>query len=234
MSKKKSDSLALKVLTNPLGVTSVFIITAFILFGIFGPILSPWDPSEPDIYATLADPSAEHWFGTDSAGRDVLTRLAVSTRFSLATASVAVLVALACGVVTGLIAGYFGGWFDNVASWFTSIIMALPGLVVLLAAITVIGPSMWYAMMIFGVLMSPAYFRLVYTTVRGVRNELYVDAARVAASPTFASSVVTFSEWFALRSSSRPQSSLQSQSQFSLVSNSLVLATAPLHHGVRC
>lgn len=178
--KKRNDSLASKVLTNPLGIASMFIILAFVVFGIVGPILSPFDPSEPDIYATLADPSAAHWFGTDSAGRDVLTRLAVSTRFSLMTASVAVVTAMFCGVITGLIAGYFGGWFDSVSSWFTSIIMALPGLVVLLAAITVIGPSMWWAMMIFGVLMSPAYFRLVYTTVRGVRNELYVDAARVA------------------------------------------------------
>lgn len=180
MSKKRNDSLAIKVFTNPLGIASIFIVFAFIAFGILAPILSPFNPSEPDVYSTLADPSAAHWFGTDSAGRDVLTRLAVSTRFSLMTASVAVLTAMACGVVTGLIAGYFGGWFDNVSSWFTSIIMALPGLVVLLAAITVIGPSMWWAMVIFGILMSPAYFRLVYTTVRGVRNELYVDAARVA------------------------------------------------------
>jgi ABC-type dipeptide/oligopeptide/nickel transport system ATPase component/ABC-type dipeptide/oligopeptide/nickel transport system permease subunit len=181
MSKKKSnDSLALKVLSNPLGITSISIIVLFVLFGIFGPILSPYDANSPDLYSALSDPTAVHWFGTDSAGRDILTRLGVSTRFSLMTASIAVVVALACGVITGLIAGYFGGWFDNVSSWITSIVMALPGLVVLLASITVIGPSMWYSMAIFGVLMSPAYFRLVYTTVRGVRNELYVDAARVA------------------------------------------------------
>lgn len=178
--KKSKDGLAIKVLSNLLGIISVSVIAAVILFGIFGPMVSPWDPNNPDIYSTLADPSSSHWFGTDTAGRDVLTRLAVSTRFSLATALVAVITALVCGVVTGLIAGYFGGWFDTVSSWSTSIIMALPGLVVLLASITVIGPSMWYAMLIFGVLMSPAYFRLVYTTVRGVRNELYVDAARVA------------------------------------------------------
>jgi ABC-type dipeptide/oligopeptide/nickel transport system ATPase component len=98
----------------------------------------------------------------------------------MATAVVAVVVALVIGMFAGLVAGYFGGWFDSVSSWSTSIIMALPGLVVLLAAIAVIGPSMWWAMAIFGVLMSPAYFRLVYTTVRGVRNELYVDAARVS------------------------------------------------------
>lgn len=178
--KKKIDSLTLKVLSNVSGSLSIGVILSFIIFGIIAPELSPWDPNEPDIYATLAGPDAVHWFGTDSAGRDVFTRLAFSTRFSLMTAGVAVVVSLLIGVVSGLIAGYFGGWFDSVSSWSTSIIMALPGLVVLLAAITVIGPSMWYAMMIFGVLMSPAYFRLVYTTVRGVRNELYVDAARVS------------------------------------------------------
>lgn len=178
--KKRSDSLALKVLSNPLGIASVSIILGFTLFGIIVPLVSPWESNTPDIYSSLTMPSADHWFGADSAGRDVFTRLAMSTRFSLMTASVAVIVAIVCGVVTGLIAGYFGGWFDNVSNWITSIVMALPGLVVLLASITVIGPSMWFSMAIFGVLMSPAYFRLVYTTVRGVRNELYVDAARVA------------------------------------------------------
>jgi ABC-type dipeptide/oligopeptide/nickel transport system ATPase component len=84
------------------------------------------------------------------------------------------------GVTSGLIAGYFGGWFDSLANWFTSILMALPGLVVLLAAASVLGPSMWTAMAIFGILLSPAYFRMVYVTVRAVKNELFVDAARVS------------------------------------------------------
>ena len=178
--KTKKDSLAFKVFTNVSGILSVSIILGFVIFGIIAPELSPWDPSEPDVYSVMGLPDANHWFGTDSAGRDVFTRLAFATRFSMATALVAVVVALVIGMFAGLIAGYFGGWFDSVSSWSTSIIMALPGLVVLLAAIAVIGPSMWWAMAIFGVLMSPAYFRLVYTTVRGVRNELYVDAARVS------------------------------------------------------
>ena len=178
--KKKIDSLGYKVFTNFSGALSIGIILAFVLFGVIAPELSPWDPSEPDVYSVMGLPDANHWFGTDSAGRDVFTRLAFATRFSMATALVAVVVALVIGMVAGLIAGYFGGWFDSISSWSTSIIMALPGLVVLLAAIAVIGPSMWWAMAIFGVLMSPAYFRLVYTTVRGVRNELYVDAARVS------------------------------------------------------
>lgn len=182
MSNKKveKESLLKKVLGNPSGMATVCFMVLVILYGIIVPLVSPWDATEPDLYSILGGPSEAHLFGTDSAGRDVFTRLAYSTQFSLATAALAVVVAMAIGVVGGLIAGYFGGWFDNVSSWGTSIIMALPGLVVLLAAIAVIGPSMWWAMAIFGVLLSPAYFRLVYTTVRGVRNELYVDAARVS------------------------------------------------------
>ncbi len=176
----KKDGLLRKVLTNPSGWASVGVVGIVILYGIIAPLLSKWDPNEPDVYSVLGGPSAEHFFGTDSAGRDVFTRLAISTQFSLETAALAVVIALSIGVIGGLIAGYFGGWFDNVASWLTSVIMALPGLVVLLASMAVIGPTMWGAMAIFGVLLSPAYFRLVYTTVRGVRNELYVDAARVS------------------------------------------------------
>ena len=84
------------------------------------------------------------------------------------------------GVIAGLIAGYYHGWFDTVSSWLAGLIMALPGIVLLLAARAVLGPSMWMAMAIFGVLISPAFFRLVYAAVTAVRNELYVDAARVA------------------------------------------------------
>jgi ABC-type dipeptide/oligopeptide/nickel transport system ATPase component/ABC-type dipeptide/oligopeptide/nickel transport system permease subunit len=176
----KNESLVSKFLKNPNGLATSIILLAAVLFGIIAPILSPWDATVPDIYSTLATPSADHWFGTDSAGRDVFTRLAFATRFSLMTATVAVIVSLVIGVIGGLVAGYFGGWFDSLATWASSIIMALPGLVVLLAAIAVLGPSMWLAMAIFGVLLSPSFFRLVYTIVRGVRNELYVDAARVS------------------------------------------------------
>ncbi len=176
----KNETLLKKFLSNPNGLATSLIILSAVIFGILVPIVSPWDATAPDLYSTLLSPNGDHWFGTDSAGRDILTRLAFATRFSLMTATVAVVVSLVVGVVGGLIAGYFGGWFDSLATWASSIIMALPGLVVLLAAIAVLGPSMWMAMAIFGVLLSPSFFRLVYTIVRGVRNELYVDAARVS------------------------------------------------------
>jgi peptide/nickel transport system permease protein len=176
----KQESLVKRLLTNPSGIFSVGVILAVVLFGIIAPLVSPYNANDPDVYSLQAPPSATHWFGTDSAGRDILTRLAFATNFSLEAAALAVVIAIAIGVVSGLIAGYFGGWFDSVSNWVTSILMALPGLVVLLAAAAVLGPSMWTAMAIFGILLSPAYFRLVYVTVRAVKNELFVDAARVS------------------------------------------------------
>jgi len=151
-----------------------------VLIAIFGPLLAPYDPNEASLQLILAPPSAEHPLGADSAGRDVLSRLLAATRISILAAILAVVTALVMGVISGLIAGYYQGWFDNVSSWFTSLVMALPPMVVLLAARAVVGPSVWIAMLIFGVLLAPAYFRLVYTMVTSVRSELYVDAARVS------------------------------------------------------
>lgn len=176
----KQESLFKRIITNPSGIFSIGIVVVVVLFGIFAPLLSPYDAKTPDVYHLVSGPSNIHWFGTDTAGRDILTVLAAATNFSLETSALAVVIAIVVGVVSGLISGYFGGWFESFSNWLSSIIMALPGIVVLLAAAAVMGPSTWTSMEIFGVLLSPAYYRLVYTTVRGVRNELYVDAARVS------------------------------------------------------
>lgn len=176
----KQEALWKRVFKNPMGAISAGWILLVILGGILAPVISPWDPNKSDIYAVLEDPSAKHIMGTDSAGRDVFARLLAGTQFSLETAAWAIIIAIVLGVIAGLIAGYFGGWFDTVSNWITALTMALPGIVVLLAAATVLGNSLWIGMSIFGVLLSPAYFRLVYTTVRSVKNELFVDAARVS------------------------------------------------------
>ena len=99
---------------------------------------------------------------------------------TLLAAGLAMGVAMVVGVPTGLIAGYYGGWFDAIASWWTNVLMSLPAIIVLLAATAALGKTVWVSMGIFGLLMSPGVFRLTRTTVQAVRNELYVDAARVA------------------------------------------------------
>jgi peptide/nickel transport system permease protein len=173
-------SLFRKLLTHPTGAASLLVLFLVALASGFAPLLATHDPNAADLKNVLAKAGSEHLLGADSAGRDVFSRLIFAGQFSLSGALVALAVALILGVTAGLIAGYYGGWFDSVSSWLTGLMMALPGMVVLLAARAVIGPSMWLSMMIFGVLLSPAFFRLVYASVTAVRNELYVDAARVS------------------------------------------------------
>ncbi len=178
-------SLFRKLLTNPTGAVSMLVLALVALAAVLAPVLATHDPSLASLQAVLAKSGPDHLLGADSAGRDVFSRLLFAGQFSLAGALLALVVAVAIGVIGGLVAGYYGGWFDSVSSWLTGLLMAMPGIVILLAARAVVGPSMWLSMMIFGVLLSPAYFRLVYACVTAVRNELYVDAARVSGLSDF-------------------------------------------------
>jgi peptide/nickel transport system permease protein len=177
--KSGSQSILRRLLSEPLGLISAVFFVLVALAGLLAPILAPFDPNKPDIRHPMAKPGGDHLLGTDSAGRDVLSRLLFGTRTSLAAAALAVLIAAAIGITFGLIAGYFGGKRDALSNWVASLIMSLPGIVVILAARIALGPSVWTAMAIFGVLMSPGVFRLTYLAARGVRNELFVDAAKV-------------------------------------------------------
>jgi ABC-type dipeptide/oligopeptide/nickel transport system ATPase component/ABC-type dipeptide/oligopeptide/nickel transport system permease subunit len=118
--------------------------------------------------------------GTDSAGRDVWSRLLYGARLTLLSALLCAAVAIVIGLPSGLLAGYYGGLFDTASNWVVSVLMSLPGLIVLLAIRAGFGPSVWIAMVAFGILISPSYFRLTRSATQSVRNELYVDAARVS------------------------------------------------------
>ncbi len=173
-------SIFRRLLRKPVAVGAMVFLFILVIVAILGPLLAPYDPNAGAIQDILAPPSPEHPLGADSSGRDVLSRLLAATQVSIAAAALATVTALTIGVIAGLLAGYYRGWLDSVTSWFTSLVMALPGIVVLLAARTILGPSVWLAMLVFGIILSPAYFRLVYAAVSGVRNELYIDAARVS------------------------------------------------------
>ena len=173
-------SIFRRLLRKPVAVAAMVFLLVLAVVAILGPLLAPYDPNGGAIQDILAPPSADHPLGADSSGRDVLSRLLAATQVSIAAALLATVTALTIGVIAGLLAGYYRGWLDSVTSWFTSLVMALPGIVVLLAARTILGPSVWLAMLVFGIILSPAYFRLVYAAVSGVRNELYIDAARVS------------------------------------------------------
>lgn len=169
-----------RVFQNPLGIVAVVALVFISAAAALAPVLAPFDPNFSDIANTLAAPGGEYPLGTDSGGRDVLSRLLFGGQLTLLSAVLCAAVAILIGLPSGLIAGYYGGWFDSAASWLANMTMSLPGIMVLLSVRAAVGPSIWAAMFVFGILLSPGYFRLTRTVVQSVRNELYVDAARVS------------------------------------------------------
>jgi ABC-type dipeptide/oligopeptide/nickel transport system ATPase component/ABC-type dipeptide/oligopeptide/nickel transport system permease subunit len=169
-----------RLLKNPMGLTALVLLALAVLAAVLAEVLAPFDPNFADLTAVLLPPGGEHPLGTDSAGRDIASRLLFGARVTLLSAALAAGVAIAIGLPSGLVAGYYGAWFDGLSNWSTNILMALPSMIVLLAVRAAIGPSTWVSMIVFGVLLSPGYFRLTRTAVQSVRDELYVDAARVS------------------------------------------------------
>ncbi|MGY3381410.1 ABC-type dipeptide/oligopeptide/nickel transport system ATPase component/ABC-type dipeptide/oligopeptide/nickel transport system permease subunit [Arthrobacter sp. TE12231] len=169
-----------RLFRNPLGIAAIAILTVIAVLAILAPVLAPFDQNYANIAKTLAAPDSVNILGTDSAGRDVWSRLLFGAQLTLLSALLCAGVAIAIGLPAGLIAGYYAGKFEAASNWVVGILMSLPGLIVLLTIRAAFGPSVWMSMIAFGVLISPSYFRLTRTAVQSVRNELYVDAARVS------------------------------------------------------
>lgn len=169
-----------RLFKNPLGIVAMAILLVLALMAMFADVLAPFDENFANISKTLASPDSVNILGTDSSGRDVWSRLLYGAQLTLLSALLCAAVAIAIGLPAGLVAGYYAGKFEAVSNWIVGILMSLPGLIVLLTIRAAFGPSVWIAMIAFGVLISPSYFRLTRSAVQSVRKELYVDAARVS------------------------------------------------------
>ncbi len=149
-----------------------------IIAAVFAPLVAPFDPLLQDLDQVLQPPSLAHWFGTDELGRDVLSRTIFAARISLLAAFQAVLIALVLGVPPGLAAGLWGGQVDNLIMRLTDALMSFPPLILAVAIIAALGPSLTNAMIAVGILLSPTFLRLMRGTAMAVSQETYVEAAR--------------------------------------------------------
>jgi peptide/nickel transport system permease protein len=172
-------SLFSTVIRNPLGAIPIAILTIILIVSFTWPVLAPFDPAVPRLDQVNSPPNSVYLLGGDGQGRDILSRLLQASQLTMLGALTVAIVSLVIGVSVGLIAGYFGGAADSVANWASSLALAVPSIIVLIALYPVIGASVVLTMATFGVLVSPFLFRLVRTLTRSVRQELYVDAARV-------------------------------------------------------
>lgn len=162
---------------NRLVAISFAIVVLFVLIAIFAPWLRPEDPYRSNLRQRLVPPSAEHIFGTDQQGRDMLSRVIEGSRIALAVGFVAVGVGLAFGGLLGLIAGYFGGGLDAIIMRVMDIILAFPWLLLVIAIVSILGPNLTNAMLAISITIIPQYARLVRAVVLSFRERDFVMAA---------------------------------------------------------
>ncbi|MEU9783193.1 dipeptide/oligopeptide/nickel ABC transporter permease/ATP-binding protein [Streptomyces phaeochromogenes] len=176
----KRDRLLRRTLRDPVAVGCLVVLGLVILASLAAPLLTDYAPDHSVLSDTLAPMSGSHPLGGDGVGRDVLSRLLYGGRTSLLGGTLAALVAFLVGGPLGLVSGFYRGWFDAAAGWIINVIMAVPAIIVMLVVMAAVSQDLNVAMVVLGVIMAPMVFRLIRASVVSVREELYVDAARVS------------------------------------------------------
>lgn len=159
-------------------IISMAILGLILFVSVFAPLLSRYDPNAIDFTAIQNAPSAEHWLGTDAAGRDQFTRLMYGGRTSMLNGFLVVLISLAAGAPLGLICGYYQGWIDNVIMRITDFILASPPLLLAIVLVAGFGRSGKIAVIASGIVYIPGIIKLVRSLVLTEKKEGYVEACQ--------------------------------------------------------
>ena len=160
------------------------IVLVAVLGAAFGPLLAPFDPADQDLALRLEGPTGLHWFGLDELGRDIFARVLSGARISLLVGIVVVGVSSSTGIVLGSIAGYFGGRIDEAISRVMDILLAFPGLLLAIAMVAVLGPSLTNVILALSLIGWVGYARLVRGQVLRAREFEFVQAARALGATT--------------------------------------------------
>ncbi|MDI6023410.1 ABC transporter permease [Leucobacter sp. UT-8R-CII-1-4] len=178
-----------RFLRNPPAVIGLAVLAIITLASVFAPFISPFAPDAIDLGAIRQPPSAEHWLGTDSTGRDVLSRLLSGGRVSLAVGFLAAFLAVTTGTLLGVIAGWYGGAIDAVISRVIDIMLTVPPILVVIVLAGIIGPNVTLLILVIAGLSWPGSARIARGVVLGLREQEFVQAAGVLGSKS----------WFVIR-----------------------------------
>jgi peptide/nickel transport system permease protein len=179
---KKSRGMARTILStfarNRTALFGVLVIFVFSLAAVFAPLISPEDPLYMDFDALMQPPSVQHPTGTDSLGRDNLSRIIWGGRVSLQVGVLSMAIATAVGVSAGLAAGYYGRWVDTIIMRMVDAILAFPALLLAILMVAVLGPSLRNAMLAIAVAFIPSFARVTRANTLSIREKEYVEGAR--------------------------------------------------------
>ena len=171
---------------NRLAFLGLLIIIALLVVAALAGVLAPYSPTFGDLKnARLLAPSAEHWFGTDDLGRDILSRILYGSRWTLYVVILVAIIAAPIGLLVGTVAGYAGGWTDAILMRITDIFLAFPKLILALAFVAALGPGIENAVLAIAITSWPPYARIARAETLTVRNSDYIKAVQLMGASPF-------------------------------------------------
>ena len=164
---------------NRLTIIGLVIVVVLVLVALLAPWIAPYDVGATDLSMRYLAPSAAHWFGTDSTGRDIFSRVVFGARISLQVGIIVVLVSAVIGTILGAVAGYYGGWVDQFVSGYVfNVFLAFPGLLLAIAMVAFLGAGLNKLILALCIIGWVGYARLIRGQVLKVREYDFVQAAR--------------------------------------------------------
>ncbi len=163
---------------KPLGAVGAVLLFAFVGVAILAPALATHDPDLNNYRARVKPPSAEHWFGTDGFGRDIYSRVVYGARLSMYVGVLATLLGTTLGALAGLLSGFCGGRIDQFIQRCADVLFTLPGLILAMAIVTMLGPSMLNVVIAIAIPRLPSTNRVIRSAVLAAKESLYVEASR--------------------------------------------------------
>jgi peptide/nickel transport system permease protein len=168
---------------KPLGVAGAIIVLIVLFIGIFADFLAPYEINDTNMKAVMKPPSTEFLLGTDNLGRDMLSRIILGSRISIAVGLFGSILEVLVGIFIGFISGYFGGKVDLILQRFVDAIIIFPNLFFCLAVIAVIGPGLTQVILVLGFLGGVASSRIIRSAVMQTKLNMYIDAAQAMGVP---------------------------------------------------
>ncbi len=172
-----------RFLRHRLAVTGLILLLLLVFAAIAAPWLSPYNPYEMDVMAFGAPPSPDHLLGTDSVGRDVLSRVLHASRVSLLVGLGAVTLNVVIGVLLGSVAGYAGRRIDSVIMRFTDMMLSFPPLMIILVLVSILGPGLANVVLVLGLLGWPRICRLIRAEMLRLKEQEFITAATALGVP---------------------------------------------------
>ena len=164
--------------TNKTSWIGLVIFLVIVLLALLAPVIAPFDPTEQNILEKLRGPSIEHWLGTDSFGRDTLSRVLNGARISLVIGIVSTIAAMVIGTAIGMLAGWHGGRFDTVTMQAMDVLLAFPSLILGLILVAMLGPSMTNIIIAIALTSIPPFARIARAPTIAVKEREFVEACR--------------------------------------------------------